>query len=231
MSQQAADPAAGAILHSARALARRIAAEGPAAGGRTDDAEDGVETAVGACLGLHARDWIVVGRRHLGAALARGLGADTLFADATGAEGSLTGGRDRALGLADATRRILGSGGLPASGVPAAAGLAFGLRALREEAVVLALVAPGGAATGDFHEGVSLAAARRLPLVVVVERRAGAGDSDPVAPASRAVAYGMPSKTVDGSDLAAVRDAVAAARAAALASGPVLIEARLGAAH
>jgi pyruvate dehydrogenase E1 component alpha subunit len=87
---------------------------------------------------------------------------------------------------------------------------------------------------GAFHEAVNLAAVWRLPVVFVCENNwymeyTPIGDVIPVTlpAADRAAAYGLDRIVVDGNDVAAVRqvvgDAVAAARAG---QGPSLVEAQ-----
>jgi TPP-dependent pyruvate/acetoin dehydrogenase alpha subunit len=91
-----------------------------------------------------------------------------------------------------------------------------------ERRVALAYIGDGGTNTGDFHEGLNFAAALRLPMVLIVEDN-GFAYSTPVAAhvaidtfAQRAVAYGIPSCTVDGNDVLevyrATREAVERAR-------------------
>ena len=90
----------------------------------------------------------------------------------------------------------------------------------------------GTANGGDVHEAMNLAAAWRLPIVYVCQNN-GWAISQPLATyvagsiASRAAGYGMPGVCVDGNDVDAVREAVAAAVARARnGEGPSLIEAR-----
>ena len=53
--------------------------------------------------------------------------------------------------------------------VPVFSGIALAFRQRREDRVALTWVGDGSTRTGDFHEGMSLAAALGLPLVVVVQ--------------------------------------------------------------
>jgi TPP-dependent pyruvate/acetoin dehydrogenase alpha subunit len=99
--------------------------------------------------------------------------------------------------------------------------------------VALTYIGDGGTSTGDFHEGLNIAAVLNVPLVVIAEHN-GYAYSTPTARqmrieniASRAAAYGIPGEIVDGNDVLAVHAvthrAVERARAG---GGPTLIEAK-----
>jgi TPP-dependent pyruvate/acetoin dehydrogenase alpha subunit len=90
----------------------------------------------------------------------------------------------------------------------------------------------GTANRGDFHENLNLAASWRLPIVYVCQHNGWAisqhaPDYLPAPVAHRAAGYGMPGFAVDGNDVEAVRETMAAAIARAReGNGPTLIEAR-----
>jgi TPP-dependent pyruvate/acetoin dehydrogenase alpha subunit len=115
--------------------------------------------------------------------------------------------------------------------IPLCAGIGLASRQRGIPRVALTYIGDGGTNTGDFHEGLNFAAVLRLPLVLIVEDN-GFAYSTPVAShvaitsfAERALAYGIPSATVDGNDVLAVykatRSAVERARDGV---GPTLIE-------
>src|SRR5207237_4309345 len=103
----------------------------------------------------------------------------------------------------------------------------------REDAgrVAVSFIGEGGSSLGEWHEAINLCAARRLPAVFCVENNQTAL-STPVAEqsaarvfADKAVGYGIPGVTIDGTD----PDAVAAAFTWAVERardglGPALIE-------
>ena len=119
--------------------------------------------------------------------------------------------------------------------IPVAAGCAFGLKQDGGDRVAVNFIGDGGTSTGDFHEGLNMAAVWRLPLVLVVENNRYAFSTPTAAQyaatrlSDRGVGYGIAAETVDGNDpvamMAAVARGVARARAG---SGPTLIEADLG---
>ncbi len=118
-----------------------------------------------------------------------------------------------------------------AAQVPQGVGLAWGLRLMGTDGVVLTYVGDGGASEGDFHEGVNLAGVVAAPAILFCQNNGWAittpRSRQTAAPtiASRAIGYGIPGALVDGNDLFAVfkvtSDAVARARRG---DGPTLIE-------
>ncbi len=119
--------------------------------------------------------------------------------------------------------------------IPVAAGCAFGHRLRGSGRVAINFIGEGGTSTGDFHEGLNMAAVWKLPLVLVIENNRYAFSTPwhqqyaAEKLSDRAVGYGMAGATVDGNDpdamAAAFSKAVARARAG---DGPTLIEAMLG---
>lgn len=119
--------------------------------------------------------------------------------------------------------------------IPVAAGCAFALKQAQTDRVALNFIGDGGTSTGDFHEGLNMAAVWKLPLVLIIENNryafsTPAADQYAAARLSdRGVGYGIAAETVDGNDpddvARAVEEAVVRARAG---EGPTLIEAMLG---
>jgi len=120
-----------------------------------------------------------------------------------------------------------------------AVGVAWGLQLRGEPGVALTFFGDGSTSEGDFAEAANLAGVLRAPVVFLCANNQWA-ISTPVSAqtaaatiADKAHAYGFPGVVVDGMDAAAVYEAVATARARAVAGlGPTLVEAvcyRLGA--
>jgi TPP-dependent pyruvate/acetoin dehydrogenase alpha subunit len=115
--------------------------------------------------------------------------------------------------------------------IPVAVGAAMASRMKKENAVVLNYIGDGGCNVGDFHEGLNMAAVMRLPFVLIVENNQFAY-STPVAKqhaaekiSDRALGYGIPGVTIDGTDLLAVYEATrTAVERARRGEGPTLIE-------
>ncbi len=53
--------------------------------------------------------------------------------------------------------------------IPVAAGCAFALKQRGTDRVALNFIGDGGTSTGDFHEGLNMAAVWKLPLILVIE--------------------------------------------------------------
>ncbi len=119
--------------------------------------------------------------------------------------------------------------------IPVAAGCAFAFRQAESDRVALNFIGDGGTSTGDFHEGLNMAAVWRLPLVLVVHNNRYAF-STPTALqyaarqlSERGPGYGIAAETVDGNDPDAVAEAMARAVGRARAGeGPTLVEAMQG---
>jgi 2-oxoisovalerate dehydrogenase E1 component len=119
--------------------------------------------------------------------------------------------------------------------IPVAAGCAFALKQAGTDRIAINFIGEGGTSTGDFHEGLNMAAVWKLPLVLVIENNRYAFST----PAhlqyaadrlsDRGPGYGVAAETVDGNDPDAMAEAMERAVARARAGlGPTLLEAMLG---
>ena len=119
--------------------------------------------------------------------------------------------------------------------IPVAAGCAFALKQSGSDRLAINFIGDGGTSTGDFHEGLNIAAVWKLPLILVVENNRFAF-STPVRQqfaverlSDRGPGYGIAAETVDGNDPDQVAAAMErATRRARAGEGPTLIEAMLG---
>ncbi|HEX5761334.1 MAG TPA: dehydrogenase E1 component subunit alpha/beta [Thermoanaerobaculia bacterium] len=119
--------------------------------------------------------------------------------------------------------------------IPVAAGCAFAFRQSESDRVAVNFIGDGGTSTGDFHEGLNMAAVWRLPLVLVVENNRYAFSTPTDLQfacrqlSDRGPGYGIAAETVDGNDPDAMAEALARAVARARAGqGPTLLEAMQG---
>jgi 2-oxoisovalerate dehydrogenase E1 component len=119
--------------------------------------------------------------------------------------------------------------------IPVAAGCAFALKKRGTDRVAINFIGEGGTSTGDFHEGLNLAAVWRLPLVLVIENNRYAFSTPArqqyacLQLSDRGPGYGIASETVDGNDADVMARAVARAVARArTGQGPTLLEAMVG---
>jgi TPP-dependent pyruvate/acetoin dehydrogenase alpha subunit len=188
--------------------------------------------AAGACAALERRDWITTTHRGHGHCLAKGADPVGMFAELFGRASGLCHGKGGSMHIADPRLGVLGANGIVGAGLPLAVGAALTARIQRADAVAVAFFGDGAVHSGAFHEGVTLAVGLQLPVVLVCEDNGWAeftpaGRWGGPAPAARAEGYGMAAAPVDGNDVLAVRDAVAAAVAHARGGeGPYFVEAR-----
>jgi 2-oxoisovalerate dehydrogenase E1 component len=118
--------------------------------------------------------------------------------------------------------------------IPVAAGCAYALKG-RGDGVAVNFIGEGGTSTGDFHEGLNIAAVWKLPLVLVIENNRYAFSTPAHLQyaarqlADRGLGYGIAAEVVDGNDPDAMAGAYDRAFARARrGEGPTLLEAMLG---
>ncbi|NUQ62123.1 MAG: transketolase [Pirellulales bacterium] len=100
-----------------------------------------------------------------------------------------------------------------------------------EEVFGLAVIGDGGSSTGEFHEALNLAAVQRVPVLFLVENNHYSFSTPTHAQyrcrrlSDRSKGYGIPGRTIDGTDPWKVYSAVWDSLAAMAESpGPVLLE-------
>ena len=111
------------------------------------------------------------------------------------------------------------------------AGMACGFAHARSGRVGVSFIGEGGSSLGEWHEAINVCAARRWPVVFCVQNNQTAL-STPVPEqsavrvfADKAIGYGIPGVTIDGTDPEAIAAAFAwAAERARAGLGPALIE-------
>ncbi len=186
---------------------------------------------VGALAALSDRDRVLTTYRGHGWALACGVPVVDLLAEVCHRADGINGGRGGSAFLTAPQYRLIGENSIVGAGVPIAAGVALAASTRGEDRVVVASIGDGAMNQGSVHEGLLLAAARDLPLVVICENN-GWSEMTPIASmvrlerlSERAAAYGVPGHVVDGCDPFAVAQAVAeAVELARDGGGPILLE-------
>ena len=111
------------------------------------------------------------------------------------------------------------------------AGLAMAFQLQKSERVAVSFIGEGGTSLGEWHEAINACAARKLPAIFCVENNQTAL-ATPVSEqssvrtfADKALGYGIPAVTIDGTDPEAIAAAFAwAAERARAGKGPALIE-------
>ena len=190
-------------------------------------------TSVGSAYALEPQDLVGPLIRNLGSMLVRGVKPREVMMQYMAKSDSPTGGKDGNTHFGDLQRGLVAPISMLGALIPVMAGVALAGKMQKRDLVALTWIGDGGTSTGDFHEGLNLAAVLQVPFVLIAENN-GWAYSTPTSRqmriqniATRAAAYGIPGEVVDGNDVLAVfeatRKAVERARAG---GGPSLIEAK-----
>jgi 2-oxoisovalerate dehydrogenase E1 component len=186
---------------------------------------------VGVSAAQESGDRVIATYRGHGWAISRGVPLEPLLGEICQRAGGLNGGRCGSPLLSAPDYGFLGENSIVGAGVPIAAGAAMAARYLETGRVVTVSIGDGAMNQGSVHEGLVLAAARNLPLVIVCENN-GWSEMTPASAflraghlVDRAAGYHIPAEIVDGCDAEAVFDAATWAMAEARAGrGPVFLE-------
>ena len=188
---------------------------------------------MGALSVLRETDYVMTAYRCHGHYLARGGSARGGMAELLGKATGCAEGRGGSMHFYDIPKRFLGGWGIIGAQVPVAAGLAFAEKYAETDNVTICFLGDGAINIGPFHEGLSLAALWKLPVIYVIENNEFAMGTplEKTAPTDdlsiRALGYPMARETVDGHDVFAVRAAIhTAAKRAREQSLPTLVEAK-----
>lgn len=187
--------------------------------------------AVGALAAASPEDYVISSYRDHGHYLARGGSARQAMAELFGKETGCAKGRGGSMHFFSAEHNFFGGHGIVGAHVPVAAGYAFAAKYRGEKRVTLCFMGDGAVNIGPFHEGMSLAALWKLPVVFIVEnnfysmgtpiQRTAVTQDVSV----RALGYPMERDTVSGMDVVecyeAARKAIERARCESL---PTLLE-------
>ena len=188
---------------------------------------------VGSAYALGADDFVSPITRNIGTMLVRGVRPRDIFTQYMGKATSPTGGKERIHYFGDFSKGIVASLSVLGTMVPVMAGMALAARIQRRNSAALTYLGEGAVSTGDFHEGMNLAAVLHLPFVLIIENNGYAYST----PASRAAAiddfalrarcYGIPGRIVDGNDVLAVyAETRYSLERARTGLGPSIIEAK-----
>lgn len=177
-------------------------------------------TIVGAALAARDDDWVFPGPREWGAALVRGVPLADYVHHAFGSRGARAKGHAPPDFVASRSARVAPASGVVGAHLTQAVGAAWAAKIKKDDVVTIALFGVEATSGGDFHNAMNFAGVFKAPCVLLC-RHDGAVDV-----AAKAVAYGVASAKVDGTDAAAVQKVVRAAiERAAAGKGPTLIEA------
>ncbi|HEX3200722.1 MAG TPA: thiamine pyrophosphate-dependent dehydrogenase E1 component subunit alpha, partial [Actinomycetes bacterium] len=189
--------------------------------------------AVGASAALEPDDYVFATYRGHHHAIARGASPEACLAELMSRETGLCRAKGGSMHLTVADHNMLGSYAIVGAHLPIACGAAWSARLRGTSQVAVAFFGDGATNIGAFHEALNLAAVWKLPVLFVCENnlymeytsiKTVTAVAQPAA--GRAPAYQLPAEVIDGNDVVAVQQAVAAAAARARAGdGPTVIEA------
>ena len=187
--------------------------------------------AVGICSMLDADDSVFGGHRSHGHAIAKGADLNRLMAELAGRATGYCRGKGGSMHVVAAESGFVTATGVVGGTVPLALGAAFAAREKGAGRVAVVFFGDGAGQSGPFHESLNIASLWELPVIFVCENN-GYAEFTPLSAHTRverlarhAQTYGIPSATVDGNDILAVREAMGRAVGNARAGkGPTFVE-------
>jgi pyruvate dehydrogenase E1 component alpha subunit len=154
-----------------------------------------------------------------------------MFAECFGRTTGYCKGKGGSMHIADFSKGILGANGVVGGGFPIMVGAGLSIKLRKTDQVGMVFFGDGASNRGTFHEAVNMAAVFKLPIVYICENNRWASTSPAEkmvaggSIANRAIAYGIPGYTVDGSNILDVVDVVTEAiERARSGKGPTIIE-------
>jgi acetoin:2,6-dichlorophenolindophenol oxidoreductase subunit alpha len=186
---------------------------------------------VGSISTLQPADLIIHHHRGHGHTIAKGASLTMMMAEFLGREPGYCRGRGGSMHIADIPGGNLGATGVVGGGIPTSVGIALALQMRRSPQILLSYFGDGASNEGEFHESLNMASTWKLPVVFICDNNQY-GMSMHVSKvmniqhiSERAASYGIPGITVDGNDVLAVYEAVAAAgENARSGKGPTLVD-------
>lgn len=187
--------------------------------------------AAGVCVALDKDDAALSTHRCHGHYLAKGGSIPGLFAELYGRVTGCAKGKGGSMHLLDVEQGFMGASAIVGGTIPMGAGLAWAFQLKGLDRVAVAFFGDGATEEGVFHESLSFAALRKLPVIFVCENNFYATHSHvsvrrPVDNIFRqGEVYGIRGERVDGTDVVAVYQAAErAVQQCRRGEGPVLLE-------
>lgn len=168
--------------------------------------------ATGICHCLEKEDYIMSNHRCHGHLIAKGGDLNKMMAELMGRKEGYCSGKGGTMHLVDPSIGMMGANGIVGGGNPIALGLGYACKNFEKEKIVVSFFGDGAINTGAFHESLNLASLWGLPILFVCENNQYAISTSVSRSASieelsqRAIAYGIPGKTIDGNDIGQVID-------------------------
>jgi pyruvate dehydrogenase E1 component alpha subunit len=185
---------------------------------------------VGVCMALRRDDLIAGTHRSHGHNIAKGADTAKMMAEILGKVTGYCKGRGGSMHIAAFDTGSLGALAVVGSGIPLAVGAALAFQMRGEDRVAVPFTGEAGSNTGNWHEGLNMAAIWNLPVVFVLENNhygvsTNIKDEVKIDDLSvRAQAYGIPGERVNGFDVLDVYEAATrAVERARRGEGPTLL--------
>jgi acetoin:2,6-dichlorophenolindophenol oxidoreductase subunit alpha len=190
-------------------------------------------TEVGAAITLRKDDWIAPSHRDWTSNIIKGAPLKFCYAQLFAKATSPDRGRSSPAHMGYPELNVITPASSIAGQLAVGTGVAFGLKRLKKDSVVVAFFGDGATSIGGFHEALNFAGVHKLPIVYVCQNNYWA-ESVPLRLqtaleklSDRAKAYGFPGYSIDGNDVLPVYDAAVKAIARARAGeGPTMLECR-----
>ena len=199
--------------------------------GHSHSCRGGEAVAVGAIEALSEKDIIFSNHRGHGHYLARGTSPKNIMAECYGKVTGTNQGRSGSMYLVDTKRGMPVASGIVGGNICLATGSALASQIKKDDIVTLSIFGDGATNIGFFHEALNMASVWNLPIIFLCENNQYAEAThreqhQKVEKISdRAIAYSIPGKTVDGTDVLEVYEAVKeAVESIHQGEGPILIE-------
>ena len=166
--------------------------------------------AVGVCSALRHDDYITSTHRGHGHCLAKGAAIDRMFAELLGREPGYCRGKGGSMHIADQQSGNLGANAIVGGSLGIATGAALSAQMRQSGQVAVCFFGEGALGQGLLYEVMNMASLWRLPVVYVCENNLYSeythySETTAGSVTARAEAFGLPTATVDGQDVRAVR--------------------------
>lgn len=174
---------------------------------------------VGVCEALKPTDYIVTHHRTIAHSIAKGVPLKPLVAEVLGKATGVSGGIAGEMHLHYPPARYMFSFQLVGTCIPVSVGLAWASKYYtKTDDIVAVFFGDAATSNGQFHEGMNIAAIKKVPLLVIVEDNHLAGnirppyymppnDSSTHPLEERFKSYGIESRSIDGNHIDEVIEA------------------------
>lgn len=185
----------------------------------------------GPAYGLRDEDIIAPSHRDIGASVAKGIPIKEIVAQVYARSTSTDKGKSHPCHYGSRAKGVINPASTVASQTVVGTGCAMAFKIQKKDNVMVALFGEGATSRGGWHEALNFAGVHKLPAIYICQNNLWA-ESVPATLqaaierfADRAVAYGIPSMTIDGNDVFLVHKHVSdAVKKARNNGGPTFIE-------